>query len=214
MAGASEAVVIAHAVGIPVLSIRFRQLPGHPFPAALDDIVAVWRNLVEERQPSSIGFGGTSSGGNLALASIMAFRSKDLKLPGALYLGSPWADLTETGDSRIINEGVDRRLITYRGLLWRSANLYAGDLDLGSHLLSPLYGDLQGFPPTILFTGTRDLFLSDTIRTHQKLRSARIPAELHVFEGLSNGEFVLMPKTDESKRFGRELRAFLDQHLR
>ena len=133
-------------------------------------------------------------------------------MPGALYAGTPWADLTKTGDSQFTNEGIDRLLVTYSGLLEGAANLYADGRDLKTPLISPVYGDFAGFPPTVLFSGTRDLFLSDTVRVHRQMRSAGVAADLHVFEAVSHGEFGMVG-TPEAEQFTSELGAFLMQHL-
>ena len=110
-------------------------------------------------------------------------------------------------------EGIDRILVGYDGLLSASARLYAGDHDLKNPLLSPLYGDFQGFPPTYLVTGTRDLFLSDVVRTHRKLREAGVVADLNVYEGVSHADYLVMPTSPESQQVFAELGGFLRQHL-
>ncbi len=213
LASAAEAVIIAHSVKIPVVSIDYRQPPEHPFPAAIADVVAVWRSLLKDRPAASMGLGGASAGGNLALVSTMKLRELGIDLPGALYVGTPWADLTKTGDSQFTNEGIDRLLVTYHGLLEGAANLYADGRDLKTPLISPVYGDFAGFPPTVLVSGTRDLFLSDTVRVHRQMRSAGVTADLHVFEAVSHGEFVGLVGTPEAEQFTSELGAFLMQHL-
>ena len=160
-----------------------------------------------------MALGGTSAGSGLALAAVHKFIRLGLKVPGALYAGTPWADLTKTGDSYWINEGIDRNLVSYHGVLGESARLYAGDYDLKDPLLSPVYGNFQGFPPTYLVTGTRDLFLSNTARVHTKLRAAGVVADLAVYEGMAHGDYFLEPDLPESRQVYAELNAFLLQHL-
>ncbi len=214
LAGQTEAIMIAARVGIPVISIDDCMLPDHPFPAALEDVAAVWQALVKEHDPETLAMGGTSAGAGLSMAAVIHFRRRGLPLPAALFLGTPRADLTETGDSFFINEGIDRTLVTWKGILENAARLYADGRELKDPLLSPLYGDLSGFPPTLLFTGTRDLFLSLAARAHRRLRNAGVPAELHVFEGLSHGEYIALHGTPESKAAYRELATFLKRHLK
>ncbi len=209
MAGLMEPVLIARRIGIPVLAVDYRMPPAHPFPAALDDAVAVYRASVQKRDPKQIAVGGSSAGGGLALALMHRLKSLGLTLPGALYLGTPWSDLTKTGDSLWINEGIDRLLVTYDGGLAAAARLYAGGRDLKDPLLSPVYGDFSGLPPTYLITGTRDLFLSHTIRVHRRLREAGVPAELNVYEGVSHGDYIGIAEAPESRQAYRELDAFL-----
>ncbi len=212
-AGASEAVMIAHYAGIPVLSIDYRMPPEHPFPAAVDDVVAVWRSLLAERPAKSMALGGTSAGGGLTLASTLRFMELRLETPGALWAGTPWADLTKTGDSQFTNEGIDRGLVTYHGVLEGAANLYADGRDLKTPLISPVYGDFEGFPPSYLVTGTRDLFLSDVVRVHMKMRVAGVVADLNVYEGVSHGDYAFVVDSPEMDQVFGELGEFLLRHL-
>jgi acetyl esterase/lipase len=210
-AGLGEAIVIAHWAKIPVVSIDYRMPPEHPFPAAIDDVVGVWRSLLDDRPAKSMALGGTSAGGGLTLASTLRFMELGLEAPGALWAGTPWSDLTKTGDSHFTNEGIDRMLVTYDGLLEGAAKLYADGRDLKTPLISPVYGDFEGFPPTYLVTGTRDLFLSDTVRVHRKMRIAGIVADLNVYEGVSHGGY--MAALEEEQQAYGELAAFLLRHL-
>ncbi len=213
-ASAAEAVLIAHYAGIPVVSIDYRMPPEHPFPAAVDDVVAVWRSLLAERSAKSMALGGTSAGGGLTLASTLRFMELGLETPGALWAGTPWADLTKTGDSHFANEGIDRGLVSYHGLLESAANLYADGRDLKTPLISPVYGHFEGFPPSYLVTGTRDLFLSDVVRVHRKMRVAGVVAELNVYEGVSHGDYASVMASPEMDQAYGELGAFLLRHLR
>ncbi len=135
-------------------------------------------------------------------------------MPGALFAGTPWADLTKTGDSYFTNEGVDNILVTYEGILEGSAKLYAGDHALTDPLISPVYGDFKGFPPTYLVSGTRDMFLSNTVRVHRKLRTAGVEADLNVYESLSHGEYLAVIESPESQQVFAELGEFLLKNLR
>ena len=91
--------------------------------------------------------------------------------------------------------------------------LYAAGHDLRDPLLSPVYGDFRGYPPVMFASGTRDLFLSDVVRTHRKLRAAGVDADLHVYEGMSHADYIAVLHSPESKDLYRELAAFVDQHL-
>ncbi len=211
-AGVTEAILIAHWAKIRVLSIDYRMPPEHPFPAAVDDVVAVWKSLLGEHPAKTMALGGTSAGGGLALASTLRFKELGLEAPGALWAGTPWADLTKTGDSLFTNEGIDRALVSYDGLLEGMAKLYADGRDLKTPLISPLYGDFEGFPPTYLVTGTRDLFLSDVVRVHRKMRVAGVVADLNVYEGVSHGDYMVIGSPELQQAFG-ELAEFLLRHL-
>ncbi len=155
---------------------------------------------------------GTSSGGGLAAAVILRLRDLNILLPAAAGLGTPWVDITRTGDTLYTNEQIDDVLVLYGGLIDAAAKLYAGPADMKDPLLSPIYGDFsKGFPPTILTSGTRDLLLSCTVRMHRKLRQAGIKAELQVFEGMSHAEYLLIPGLPEGEEAFQEISTFLQQ---
>jgi monoterpene epsilon-lactone hydrolase len=208
-----EAILVAASTGTPVLSVDYRMPPEHPFPAALDDAVVVWKELLKDRKPSQLALLGTSAGGGLTMATVHKLKELDVPLPAALMLGTPASDLTKTGDTYSTNAGTDNMLGRYEGFLEESFKLYAGDNNMKDPLISPIYGDFTGFPPTILISGTRDLFLSNTVRAHRKMRAARVPAELHVYEGQSHADYLRAPQAPESKDAFREVAGFFDRHL-
>jgi monoterpene epsilon-lactone hydrolase len=208
-AGLFEAILVAHRASIPVLSTDYRMPPEHPFPAAVEDVVAVWNSLLKKRDAKSMALGGTSAGGGLVLASTHKLIGLGIPVPGALFAGTPEADLTKTGDSYFTNEGVDYVLVTYEGVLAGAAKLYAGDHAMTDPLVSPVYGDFKGFPPTYLVRGTRDMFLSNTVRVHRKLRTAGVVADLNVYEGFSHGKYLKTFDSPESQQVFAELGAFL-----
>ncbi len=213
-AGLIEAILIANRTEIPVISIDYRMPPKHPFPAALEDVVLVWKGLLKRWDAKSMALGGTSAGGGLVLASIHKFKELELPLPGALFAGTPWSDLTKTGDSYFTNEGIDTVLVSYEGILDGAAKLYAGNYKLTNSLISPVYGDFKGFPPTYLVSGTRDMFLSNTVRVHRKLRTAGVEADLNIYESLSHAEYLSVIDSPESKQVFIELEAFLLKYLK
>lgn len=184
--------------------VDYRMPPEHPYPAALDDCLATYRFLLEHHAASHIAICGRSAGGNLAAAMLLRARDEGLPMPASLVLLSPEVDLTESGDSFQTNEMID--VVLPRGL--RSNNLlYANGADLAAPYLSPLFGDLHGFPPTFLQTGTRDLFLSNTVRMHRALLKAGVDAELHVFEAMPHGGF--MGGTPEDRELEAEISRFV-----
>lgn len=212
--GLLEGVMLAARLNMPILAVDYRMPPEHPFPAAVDDVLTVYRQLLSSRPARSIAMGGTSAGGGLALAAVHRFLAVGLEVPGGIYAGSPWADLTKTGDSMHALEGIDRVLVTYEKVLEGAARLYAGRHALEEPEISPVYGGFEGFPPTYLVTGTRDMFLSDTARVHRKLRSAGVVADLNVYEGMSHGEYLAPPYDfPESLDIFSGLDAFLSEHL-
>lgn len=198
----------AAAVHASTWSVDYRMPPSHPYPAALDDCLAVYRALLKDHRPEQIVVGGGSAGGNLAAALVLRARDEGLALPAAVVLHTPEVDLTESGDSFHVNLGVDP---VATGSLMPANLLYAGGHDLTDPYLSPLFGDFsKGFPPTFLSTGTRDLFLSNTVRMHRALRAADVPADLHVLEAAPHGGFF--GTAPEDAEIAREVRGFLDRH--
>jgi acetyl esterase/lipase len=192
--------------GLHTWGVDYRMPPDHPYPTPLDDCVTVYRALLEIKPAEQLVVAGGSAGGNLAAALMLRARAEGLPMPGALMLFTPEVDLTESGDTFDTNEGVDYVLLNR---LTESIALYAGDHDLRDPFLSPLFGDLSGFPPTFLQAGTRDLFLSNTVRMHRALRAADVDAELHVWEAMPHGGFFGAP---EDAEIGVEVRKFLAKH--
>jgi len=212
-AGIGEAILMAFHGNTTTISVDYRMPPDHPFPAAVDDTVAVYKELLKTYAPANMAIFGTSSGGGLTAAVALKLRDLNIPAPGALGLGTPWVDLTRTGDTLSTNEKIDDVLVIYGALIESAAKLYAGSIDLKHPLVSPIYGDVTGFPPTILTSGTRDLLLSCTVRMHRKLRQACIQAELQVFEGMSHAEYLLIPDLPEGKEAFQEIAGFFDSHL-
>jgi acetyl esterase/lipase len=211
-AGAGEGMLMAGYGKFKVVSIDYRMAPDFPYPAALDDVMAVWRVLQASYDPRNMAIFGTSAGGALTLSAILRAKAQGLPLPAAIAPGSPCADLTWSGDTLMANAFVDNALVSRSGWATAAAALYAGEHDRRGPLLSPIFGDFAGFPPAILTSGTRDLLLSDTVRTHRKLRQARITAALQIFEGESHAQFLtpFIPETEDA--FG-EIAGFFDKHL-
>ena len=213
-AGTLEAVYMAGFGGMKVVSVDYRMPPDFPYPAALDDALAVYRELLKSSPPEKIGVFGTSTGGGMTLALVLRAKAEGLPLPGAIAPGTPWTDMTKTGDTYFTNEGVNNILVSYEGWLREAARLYAGGHDLRDPLLSPVYGDVKGFSPTLLTTGTRDLFLSNTARMHLKLREAGVTADLIVFEGMSHAQYHMAVDAPETAFHFTELGRFFDRHLK
>lgn len=199
-------IITAGMVRARVWAVDYRMPPDDPYPAGLDDCVAAYRALLRRVAPGNVIIGGASAGGNLAAAAILKARDQGLPLPAAAVLLTPELDLTESGDSFNTNLGVDTALTSR---LMPANLLYAAGHDLAHPYLSPLFGDFtRGFPPTFLQSGTRDLFLSNTVRMHAALRAADVPAELQVYEATTHVGFMFSP---ESEHRDRELRRFVDR---
>ncbi|WP_174275292.1 alpha/beta hydrolase [Sphingomonas bacterium] len=206
------ATAFAEGTDLHTIGLDYRMPPHFPYPAPLDDCVAAYWALLETRRPEDIVVAGTSAGGNLAPALVLRARDEGLPLPSAVVLLSPEIDLTESGDSFETLMGVDPVL---KARPTDSIELYAAGHDLSDPYLSPLFGDFaKGFPTTFLQCGTRDLFLSNTVRFHRALRKQDIPAFLHVFEAMPHGGFGAMFEgglgaSPEDRDVYEEVRRFL-----
>ena len=179
-----EGVPIANLAKTKVVSVYYRLAPENPFPAAVDDVVAVYKELLKTYKPNSIGIFGTSAGAILTAEVAVRLKQLGLPLPAALGIFSALADFSRVGDSR--------QLFTLNGLPGEMQPMtpsqlddqYVGKTDRRDPVLSPLFADLRGMPPTLLVTSTRDLLLSDTAILHRTLLIAGNDAQLVVFEAL------------------------------
>lgn len=212
-AGLTEAVLMAGLCGFEVVSVDYRMPPEAYFPAALDDGVTVYRSLLTAHPAGAIAFFGTSAGGALTLSMVLRARQLGLPLPAAIASGTPMSDVTKVGDTFYTNEGVDNVLVSRDGFCDAGAKVYAAGHDLSDPLISPVYGDMTGFPPTILTSGTRDLLLSNTVRVHRKLRQAGVEAILQVFEGQSHAHYLRDDTAPETHEVFAEIGGFFDRHL-
>lgn len=195
-------------LGVAVWSVDYRLAPQHQYPAALDDCMASWREVLDSVAPRDLVVSGSSAGGNLAAALLLRARAEGLAMPAALLLLTPGLDMTGAGDTRQTNRYLDVNLYGGGG---DGPSLYAGQANLRDPFVSPLYGDFSGgwWPRTLLASGTRDLLLSDTVRMHRALRRAGVAAELHVIEAGPHGNFMGTAPEDrelmaEIARFCRE----------
>ncbi|MGD9613879.1 MAG: alpha/beta hydrolase [Alphaproteobacteria bacterium] len=212
-AGTREAVLMAGFARYKVISVDYRMPPDFPFPAALDDAVSVYRELLKQAPAKNIGIFGASAGGSLTFTTLLRAREEGLPMPGAIAPGTPTVDLTRTGDTLFTNAFIDNVLGTQDGFIRETALLYAAGRDLKDPLLSPIYGDMRGFPPAILTSGTRDLYLSNTVRMHRKLRAAGVEAVLQLWEGQSHTQYMTDPEAPETREYHDEVARFFDRHL-
>jgi epsilon-lactone hydrolase len=212
-AGLAEAILMASMGGYKVVSVDYRMPPDHPYPAAMDDAMAVWKELIKTNDPRNMAVFGTSTGGAMVLALIHRAKAEKVALPAAIGPGTPWSDIARIGDTYETNEWVDNVLVTWDGWLGKAALLYANGRDLKDPQISPIYGDMSGFPPTILTSGTRDLFLSNTVRTHRKLRRAGVVSDLNVYEGMSHAQYIYSADAPETREAFTDISRFFDQFL-
>ena len=179
----SESIPVAGLTHTRVVSVLYRLAPEHPFPAAVDDVVAVYRELLKTYAPRHIGIFGSSAGAGLTIQAAVRLAHLKLPVPGALGSFSTPSDMVEGGDSRsLYNTDGLRGYVPVAGEPLDPE--YAGTTDRKDPVLSPLYADLHGMPPTLFLTSERDLLLSSTSTLHRAFLRTGATAELIVFEGL------------------------------
>lgn len=216
VAGTTEGTLMAALNHYKVVAVDYRLAPQHPYPAAIDDAFAVYKELVKEYGARNIAVLGTSTGGAMTLILALQCIEGGVPVPAALISGTPWSDIDKIGDSYATNDGVDNVLGTYDHLVKASAYAYAGGEDFKEPLVSPVYAkdeELAKFPPTLLVSGTRDLFLSNTARMHKRLLMNGAQAELIVYEALSHAQYYLVPDAPETDDHYKLLDMFLDEHF-
>jgi epsilon-lactone hydrolase len=211
--GTGEAIYMAGFGRFKIISVDYRMPPDHPYPAALDDAMTVWKAAVKMADPNNMAIFGSSAGGALTLSMVLRAKQDNLPLPAAIAPGTPMSDLTNAGDTFRTNAMLDNVLVAPDASCDKRAALYANGRDLKDPMLSPVYGDMRGFPPAILTSGTRDLLLSSTVRVHRKLRQAGVEAVLQVFEGQSHAQYYRDASAPETQEAFGEIARFFDKHL-
>ena len=163
------------------LAIDYRRAPEHPFPAQHEDALTAWRFLRRQGTAADrIAVGGDSAGGNLTLALVGRLRAAGEPLPGSLWLASPWTDLTMSGATLATRDAVDP--LIHKAYLEELADAYAPPpLDRRDPLISPLFGDLGGFPPVLIQVGSAETLLSDATRLAEAAGSADVAVRLEVW---------------------------------
>jgi epsilon-lactone hydrolase len=204
---------IANLAKVKVVSVYYRLAPENPFPAAVDDVIAVYKDLLKNYQPRNIGIYGTSAGGILTAEVAVRLNQLGIPEPGALGLFSIVADFSEPGDSR--------QFFTLDGLPGMMQPVdpnhlpddqYVAKTDRKNPALSPLFADLRNMPPTLLVSGTRDMLLSQTSLFHRALLRAGNDAQLVVFEALPHAFWYHfeLPETREALEL---MAKFFDEKL-
>lgn len=174
---------LAASTSMDVLSFDYRLAPEHPYPAATEDAMQVWNYLM------LLGYGardiilaGDSAGGNLALSLTLKLKEEGRLLPRGLVLMSPWTDLTSSGKSHISKAEIDP--VLNAAYLEEMIRNYAEGQELTNPLISPLFGDYVGFPPTYIQVGNNEILLDDSVMLYKKLLKANVSVKLDMFKGM------------------------------
>jgi acetyl esterase/lipase len=191
--GMTETIPIAALTGVEVVAVRYRMAPEHLFPAAVDDALAVYRELLKTHSPREIVVYGTSAGAILGPQLILRLRREHLPAPAAVGVFAGDADFARTADSE--------RLLGM-GDLNKSFATYMGAHAATDPLVSPIYGDLKGFPPTYCVTSTRDFLMGPTVDFCRALDRAGVTTKLTVFDGLPHAfwAYMLGPEEEEANQ--------------
>ncbi|EHK16305.1 uncharacterized protein TRIVIDRAFT_228224 [Trichoderma virens Gv29-8] len=180
------ALMMAGELGLTVYSVNYSLSPEVKYPIAIEQCLAVYREMVTKFGAKNIVGVSSSAGGQIMFSTIVRAQREGFQLPAALAFYTPNVDLSGAGDSNVFNN--DRDTISNEVMVEAMNTLYAGGVDLKDELLSPIYVRLDGpLPPTIINTGTRDLLLSQCVRLYWKLRDAGGKTELLVSEGMWHG---------------------------
>ena len=177
---------VAKALGAVAFVLDFRRSPEHPFPAQLEDVTAVYRDLLAQGfDPRNLTTIGDSAGGNLAISSVLKLRALALPLPGAVIVFSPWLDMEHKGATLVTNDATDA-LIT-KPLLETMSSMYLDHVSAPSNpLANPLYADFQGFPRLYINAGAVESLLDDAKRLHMRASTAGVDSTLSVVDGMQH----------------------------
>jgi monoterpene epsilon-lactone hydrolase len=199
---------LGRASGMRVLFPEYRLAPEHPFPAAIDDVRAVWQWLRDDQHlnAGSMAVAGDSAGGGLAVALLVAARDAGEAMPAAAALMSPTVDLTSSGQSMV--DRVEQDPISTPALLRQLASDYLVGADPKTPLASPLFAPLNGLPALLIQVGTADLLLSDAERLAEAATAAGVEVSLEVGEGLPH-VYQLMDGTPEAAEAVEHIGQFL-----
>ncbi len=206
--------LVATATGDEVISVDYTLAPRANWEVITDQVLAVWRAvLANGAVAQDVGFLGDSAGGSLAAGAVLKMRDQGLRLPGALYLISPWSDITNTGDTYQTLSDVDPILDLDSSTA--NANAYADPKDQKNSYVSPVYGDFsKPFPPTLIQGGTREMFVSNFVRLYQAIRGGGHEAVLDIYEGMPHVFQASAPNSPETRTAIARAAAFFKEHLK
>jgi acetyl esterase/lipase len=207
-------VVAADATGLRVVSVDYTVAPAGRWGQVTDEVLAVLAALQREGvRLKDLAIYGDSAGGGLAAGAVLKMRDRGLGMPAAVVLWSPWADITDRGDTAVTLKHAEPTYL-YERHLKPAADAYADPEDQRHPYVSPVYGDFtKGFPPTLIQGGTKEIFLSHFVRLYQAIDQAGGTAKLDLYEGMPHVFQPRLAAAPEGKAALRKMTAFLKHHL-
>ena len=187
----------------------YRLAPEHPYPAAFDDALAVWKFVKGFRPNAPIFVAGDSAGGGLGLSLLVRLRDLGVAMPSGAFLLSPWTDLTVSGASVDGNRSKDLWFTRRHLEIW--AGYYAAGTDRRSPYVSPVFADLSGLPPLLLLVGQHELLLDDALRVRDAAASAGTDVRVHLGKGMQHDWPLTLPWLDESRLAWSAMRNFVEE---
>ena len=208
----TESIPIASYTGIKVVAVMYRLAPENPFPAGVDDAIAVYKELLKTYKPDHIIIYGTSAGATITAEVAVKLKQLGLPMPAALGIFSTVSDFARMGDSYSMYTltGLSGHIEPPAGA--PHDPYYVGSTDPKDPVLSPIYADLHGLPPALFITSERDALESSTANLHRAYLRAGVDARLVVFDGLPHA-FWYHPEMPESIEANHIMAKFFLEHL-
>lgn len=202
---------VAKATRLKTLLFEYALAPENPFPAALNDTVSVYREILKRGYlPENIIMMGESAGGGLCLASLLALRDKNIPLPKAAVVISPWTDLSCSGNSYHTKNKVSLAPTNSWSVF---SEFYSAGKDVTDPYISPLFGELKGLPPMFINAGTADELFDDSLRFYEKAQKAGVEITFCEGENMIHCYPLLAPLFPETTKAMNEITAFIKHHL-